>query len=63
MLYEVITIARSTRPSVPAIFVDTGAFYAVADSADRNHAAARNVFETRGMAGDLVTSDYSYNFV
>jgi len=45
---------------VAAIFVDTGAFYAVADSADRNHAAARNAFETRGMAGDLVTSDYVF---
>ena len=45
---------------VPAIFVDTGAFYAVADSGDQNHSAARNMFEARGTAGDLVTSDYVF---
>lgn len=45
---------------VPAIFVDTGAFYALADTADRNHDAARSVFEARGMAGELVTSDYVF---
>lgn len=50
----------STRPCVPAIFVDTGAFYALADSGDRNHNAARSVFETRGTAGELVTSDYVF---
>jgi uncharacterized protein len=48
------------RRFVPAIFVDTGAFYAVADARDRNHAAATAVFESRGMAGDLVTSDYVF---
>jgi predicted nucleic acid-binding protein len=45
---------------VPAIFVDTGAFYALADASDRNHATSRSVFETRGMAGDLVTADYVF---
>ena len=45
---------------MPAIFVDTGAFYALADMADRNHGAAKSVFEVRGMAGDLVTSDYVF---
>ena len=45
---------------MPAIFVDTGAFYALADGGDRNHAVARSVFEPRGAAGDLVTSDYVF---
>ena len=45
---------------MPAIFVDTGAFYALADKGDRNHSTARNVFEARGIAGDLITSDYVF---
>ena len=45
---------------MPAIFVDTGAFYALADSGDRNHGTASSIFEARGMAGDLVTSDYVF---
>ena len=45
---------------MPAIFVDTGAFYALADSSDRNHRAALSVFEARGTAGELVTSDYVF---
>lgn len=45
---------------MPAIFVDTGAFYATADRGDRNHRVAIAVFEARGMAGDLVTSDYVF---
>ena len=52
--------ALSMRQFVPAIFVDTGAFYAAADRGDRNHDAAVSVFEARGMAGDLVTSDYVF---
>ena len=43
---------------MPAIFVDTGGFYALADRGDRNHSAARSVFEARGAAGEVVTSDY-----
>ena len=43
-----------------ALFVDTGGFYAAADASDRNHAAAYALFEARGMAGDLVTSDYVF---
>ena len=35
-------------------------FYAVADESDRNHGAARSVFEARAAAGDLVTSDYVF---
>lgn len=43
-----------------ALFVDTGGFYAAADASDRNHAAAHGLFEARGTAGDLVTSDYVF---
>ena len=45
---------------MPAIFVDTGAFYALADTGDANHGVAKSVFEVRGIAGDLVTSDYVF---
>lgn len=40
-----------------SIFVDTGAWYAVADRSDRHHAAAAGYFADRAPAGDLVTSD------
>lgn len=50
----------STRVSVPALFVDTSAFYAAADQSDRHHLTATDAFETRGRAGDLVTSDYVF---
>jgi predicted nucleic acid-binding protein len=45
---------------VAALFVDTGAFYAVADRSDRHHAEAAATFTARGRAGDLVTSDYVF---
>jgi predicted nucleic acid-binding protein len=48
------------RPFVPAIFVDTGAFYALADSSDRNHGTAISLFEARGTVGELFTSDYVF---
>ena len=51
---------RSTRRSVPACFVDTSGFYAVADADDVGHAASRPVFEARGRARELVTSDYVF---
>ena len=45
---------------MPEIFVDTGAFYALADKGDTNHAAALTIFEARGTAGELCTSDYVF---
>ena len=54
------TIRCWTKPSVPALFVDTGAFYAVADDCDRHHVAARELFVHRGEDGDLVTSDHVF---
>ncbi len=45
---------------MPALFVDTGAFYAAADASDENHAAAAVSFAARGRVGDLVTSDYVF---
>jgi predicted nucleic acid-binding protein len=45
---------------VPAIFVDTGGFYAAADVSDQHHDLASAVFEARGIAGDLVTSDHVF---
>jgi predicted nucleic acid-binding protein len=43
---------------VPALFVDTGAFYAFADTDDAHHAAAFSTFMARGSSGDLVTTDH-----
>jgi predicted nucleic acid-binding protein len=40
-----------------SIFVDTGAWYAVADRSDRHHAAAARFYVERASARDLVTSD------
>ncbi|MFB3853864.1 MAG: type II toxin-antitoxin system VapC family toxin [Vicinamibacterales bacterium] len=40
-----------------SIFVDTGAWYAVADRSDRHHVEAARFYGQRGPAGDLVTSD------
>ena len=45
---------------MPALFVDTGAFYAAADASDEHHQAAAAIFTARGRAGDLVTSDYVF---
>ena len=40
-----------------SIFVDTGAWYAVADRSDRHHTAAADFYVERASARDLVTSD------
>ena len=40
-----------------SIFVDTGAWYAVADRSDRHHAVAASYYRDRAPASDLVTSD------
>jgi len=45
---------------VPAVFVDTGAFYAAADASDEHHHAAAATFTARGHAAELVTSDYVF---
>ena len=45
---------------MPALFVDTGAFYAAADASDEHHEAAAASFAARGRAGDLLTSDYVF---
>ena len=45
---------------MPALFVDTSAFYAVADESDRHHARAEAVFVSRATAGDLVTTDHVF---
>ncbi|MBI5481021.1 MAG: PIN domain-containing protein [Deltaproteobacteria bacterium] len=45
---------------MPALFVDTSAFYALADADDRNHERARTVFERRAEAGEACTSDYVF---
>ena len=43
---------------MPALFVDTGAFYAAADRSDAHHGRAAATFEARGTRGDLVTTDH-----
>jgi predicted nucleic acid-binding protein len=48
------------RRSVPALFVDTSAFYAVADESDRHHDETKALFTARGVAGDLKTSDHVF---
>lgn len=43
---------------MPPLFVDTSAFYAVADSSDRHHERAVSTFCARGERGDLKTTDH-----
>lgn len=45
---------------MPALFVDTSAFYAVADESDRHHEETRALFASRGVVGDLKTSDHVF---
>jgi predicted nucleic acid-binding protein len=39
-------------------FVDTSAFYALADTSDRHHSAARKVYEELIGKEELITTDY-----
>lgn len=45
---------------MPAAFLDTGAFYALADVADRHHQVAEAVFGARAPSGDFVTTDHVF---
>lgn len=45
---------------MPALFVDTGAFYAAADASDEHHQAAAATFTAIGQTAELVTSDYVF---
>lgn len=48
------------RHFVPAIFVDTGAFYATADREDRNHSAAQSdLANARMIAASWPDQDFS----
>ena len=40
------------------IFIDTSAFYALADEDDRYHHQAREIYETLIISDELFTSDY-----
>jgi predicted nucleic acid-binding protein len=39
-------------------FVDTSAFYALADTSDRHHSVARKVYEELIGKEELITTDY-----
>ena len=43
---------------MPKLFVDTGAFYAMADESDGHHEAAASAFAARATVGDAVTTDH-----
>jgi predicted nucleic acid-binding protein len=43
---------------VPRLFVDTGAFYALADRSDRHHVAARSAWLESAERDELVTTDH-----
>lgn len=52
-----ITIAACRTPSRVAIFVDTGAWYAVADSSDRHHQVASAFYLANAASPGFVTSE------
>jgi predicted nucleic acid-binding protein len=41
-----------------ALFVDTSAFYALADESDAEHERVLALYQARAGAGDLLTTDY-----
>lgn len=43
---------------MPRLFVDTGAFYALADRSDRHHSAARSAWLEVAGTEELVTTDH-----
>jgi len=45
---------------VAKLFVDTGAFYAMADRSDRHHVEAARTFEDRAGEDDLTTTDHVF---
>jgi predicted nucleic acid-binding protein len=51
-------MTRSTKRSVTELFVDTSAFFALANLADRHHAEAVDAFAARIENDDFKTSDH-----